>query len=285
MALARKSSDCLGPHLRMPWSENPALMVMSHAMWSDVRSGRKNTCLAEKYRLAKKCYDVNAAADVIEALWNEDVINTLFEQISSYLMRGIRIIVVYPTPKFQEEDCSETVGRNITNALPFMLATRLSQLLNAETSGEIIQTARPGRTTLKGHARFLYQPRFEGAVETKAVYILVDDAYSRGGTLAALRSHIVSNGGTVGAVCVLTNKDGKPWRFPISDQQVHEISKLYGREINNFIQEQVGHDICDLTESEGSFLIEWPESLPRNNKIPLLQRLREKFDSIRSTGE
>jgi hypothetical protein len=283
--------DCEGPHYRHAWNEDPALRVRPHSYWTLVANGGGGdhgsaAALKQHYAAAKKEFSVESAIALILHYFNERAMDGLFDDIKGAIMRELPLIVVHPTPKFQDVDHSKESGRYITNALPSVLAGIIAKHFGAIVDESIIQTARPGRTVLNRIQRFLYQPRFEGAVDPKAVYILVDDAYTLGGTLATLRSHIVGNGGTVGAVCVLCNKTGSPVPFAISDTQVSDIHNLYGLEVEAFWREKVGHDVRLLTYNEGAFLGEWSaDRLREGASPPLLQRLRERFDSARATGK
>ncbi len=282
---------CVGPHYRHAWNEEPALRILPHAAWALVSNGGGGdqgsaATLRQQYAAAKNDFSMESAAKLIEHYLDEGIIDSLFEDLTGAIRRGLPLIVVYPTPKFQDVDLSGEKGRYITNALPGVLAGMIAKRFGATLDENILQIARPGRTVLKRIQRFLYQPKFEGPVDAKAVYILVDDAYTLGGTLATLRSHIVSSGGTVGAVCVLCNQTGKPVPFAVSDGQVTRINEVYGPDAGAFWKEQVGHDVRLLTYNEGVFLGEWAEDRIREGaKSPLLQRLRERFDSARATGQ
>jgi len=283
--------DCEGSHYRHAWNENPALRVRPHSHWALVASGGGGdhgsaAALKQHYVAAKNEFSVESAISLILHYLNKRVLDSLLDDLKGAIMRGIPLVVVYPTPKFQGVDLSKEAGRHISNALPGVLAGMIARHFGASVDENIIQTARPGRTVLNRIQRFLYQPRFGGPVDPKAVYILVDDAYTLGGPLATLRSHIVGNGGTVGAVCVLCNETGHTVPFAISDAQVSDISGLYGLEVEEFWREKVGHDVRLLTYNEGVFLGEWSAARLREGaKIPLLQHLRARFDSARATGK
>ena len=286
-----RRQDCEGPHYRHAWNEDPALRVLPHSRWTMVANGGGGdhgsaAALKQHYVAAKNEYSVESAISLIMHYLNDRTMDGLLEDLKGAIIRGTPLIVVYPTPKFQDVDLSQETGRYISNALPGALAGIIAKRFGASVDQNIIQIARPGRTVLNRIQRFLYQPRFEGAVDVKAVYILVDDAYTLGGTLATLRSHIVGNGGTVGAVCVLCNQTGHPVPFAISDTQVSDISELYGLEVEAFWREKVGHDVRLLTYNEGVFLGEWStDRLREGAEPPLLQHLRERFDSARATGK
>lgn len=291
MGSSPKPKDCEGPHFRCSWHETPPLQVLPHTTWAVVKNGGGGDIgsagsLVQHYNKAKNEHSVDDAIAVIENYWDANVVTQLIEVLNEPLRRNIPLIVVFPTPKFQDTGAGAIDGKFITNALPGVLADYIALNFSATVETGITQKARPGKTSLNGIQRFLYQPKFIGAVRSDAMYILVDDAYTHGGTLATLRSHIVENGGTVAAVCVLCNKTGKPVSFPVTDEQVTEIKSFYGSDVGEFWKEQVGHHVTLLTHNEALFLEDWAKARFRERvKPPLLQRLRARFDSARATGK
>jgi hypothetical protein len=279
-----------GPHVRCAWSDTPPLIVYSHTSWTILKNGGGGDhgtakSLVQHYKAAKNEHSVTDAVAVVNQYFQKSMEAWLIDCLAVPLRRNTRIIVVYPSPKFQgvRQDEAE---RHITNALPGTMAGRVAAIIDAEVNKEIIQIARAGRTALNRVQRLLYQPKFEGRVDPKAVYILVDDAYTLGGTLAALRSHIVTNGGTVGAVCVLCNGTGSSVPFGIKDTQVLDIKKNYGSGIEDYWKKEVGHDVDNLTYNEGDFLLDWArERLSKGDFSSLLQQFRKRIDSARTRGK
>jgi hypothetical protein len=290
-SLATQSAlNSSGPHVRCAWSETPPLMVHTHTSWTVLKSGGRGDhgtakSLVEHYQAAKNKNSVPDAIAVVKQYFNQSVLTCLIDCLTVPIRRKTRIIVVYPSPKFQGVG-QDKAERHITNALPGTMAGAVAAMIGAEVNEDIIQVARAGRTALKRVQRFLYQPKFEGSVDPKAVYILVDDVYTLGGTLAALRSHIVTNGGTVGAVCVLCNGTGSPAPFGVESTQVLDIKKYYGSDVEGYWKKEVGHDVEYLTYNEGAFLFDWAKDRLREGyREPLLQCLRERLDSARATGK
>lgn len=59
------------------------------------------------------------------------------------------------------------------------------------------------RKTLSGMERLIHIPRFKGKITEGKTYVIVDDVVTQGGTVCALRNHIMSHGGKVAAVAAL----------------------------------------------------------------------------------
>jgi hypothetical protein len=149
-------------------------------------------------------------------------------------------------------------------------------LLEAEIDGEIVQRARVGRTVLTPFPRFLWQPSFDGAVRPDVAYIIVDDVLTLGGTTAALRSHIVNNGGTVAAYTALAHKSGHSQPLALSEQTWQQLCSLYGNELGSFWEREIGHHARNLSEAEGSYLAKWGFGQDRSG-APLLECLRSRL--------
>lgn len=174
---------------------------------------------------------------------------------------------------------SQLAGRpRVRNALPIQYAAQLKELLDAELDMAIVEIGRVGRTKLRRFPRFLCQPCFDGAVRQDAAYILVDDVVTSGGTLAALRSHILRAGGTVVAVTTLAHGSGQWQPLALSDVTWKELCSIYGEELGPFWQREIGHDARNLTEAEGRTLARWGAfGSPRSARLAPIQRLRNRL--------
>jgi hypothetical protein len=188
---------------------------------------------------------------------------------------------VVPHPPF--DDISGigafAVGKTkVTNTLPIQYAAQLAVQLEGEIDNKIIQKARVGRTKLTNFPRFLCQPCFEGEIRPDAAYILIDDVVTTGGTLAALRSYIIGNGGMVAASTVLAHGSGQDRPLALADVTWQELSNLYGAELGSFWEREIGHDARYLTDTEGHILVRFGhESVQDRPGVPLLQCLRDRL--------
>src|SRR5262249_55733597 len=135
-------------------------------------------------------------------------------------------------------------------------------------------SARAGRTKLNTWLRYLCQPSFDGEVSKDRPYVLVDDVITTGGTLATLRSYIVSSGGTVAGTTALAHKNGVHQKFAIADETFGVLCKTYGQELPLYWTETFGHGPASLTDAEAQFLalFKWE---PGNEPV---QRLRERIN-------
>lgn len=249
----------IGPHYRVPWRPHDPEWVWVHSRLDEVkgtyrRGAKEGAAGTDRYMRAKHEFDMEAAVEIINEGLSADVVDII---IDCLLVANKPPVVVMPHPKFDAGEGVIDIAGGPTNALPFALAATLAVELGCETDEAIHEIARPGRTKLNTFERFIWQPRFDGAVRPDRAYLLVDDAVSCGGTLACLRSFIVEHGGTVFAATALANPERQHVRFPITDGTVRSIVAVFGPEIDGFWKQEIGHGIGCLTEVEGQRLAEW----------------------------
>jgi hypothetical protein len=197
------------------------------------------------------------------------------------MSKEIPLICVVPHPPFDDSSGIGALGvrrPKVTNTLPIQYAGEIAVQLDAQVDDKIVQKARVGRTKLTKFPRFLCQPCFEGEVRRDVAYILVDDVVTTGGTLAALRSYIIENGGTVAGITVLAHGSGQDRVLALSATRWQELHSLYGAEIGSFWEREIGHDAQCLTDAEGEILVRFGhQSLEDRPGVPLLQCLRDRL--------
>lgn len=276
----------VGPHRRSYWRASEPEVIRVATRYTNVKGTApgdrgSNRAAAALYDQAKRHNDADAAAQLANEYFSDRVIDLIVDDLTPHFQANREIFIVHPHPCFNGDDTSPTVGP-ITNALPLACAALLADVLGATMCETIIQVNRPGRTALNATQRLLYQAKFDGHVEPGAVYVLVDDNCTMAGTLAMLRTHIVDNGGIIGAVCVLCSPDGLDMRFPIAKSTLDVVLSSYGPEINAYWLKEVGHEVSTLTEPEGSLLCRWAEHRSWEQNF---QSLRTRIDRARANAE
>jgi hypothetical protein len=234
-------------HPRQPWAGGEKVYVC--ATLGELNGGgltrREGSRERSKlYNLAKFRGDHESADKLIGMCISDRVIDRIIDDVEQYMAAGVPIICVVPHPPF--DDISGigafAVGKTkVTNTLPIQYAAQLAVQLEGEIDNKIIQKARVGRTKLTNFPRFLCQPCFEGEIRPDAAYILIDDVVTTGGTLAALRSYIIGNGGMVAASTVLAHGSGQDRPLALADVTWQELSNLYGAELGSFWEREIGH--------------------------------------------
>jgi hypothetical protein len=278
------------PHQREPWNGNLAVEVcvrLGFLKGRDLTAGRHQR--TSDYQLAKEQGDYDAAQRLVQACCAAapGTVERIVDAVISHIERGTRVICIVPHPPFDDDaaDGSDLIGKKrVRNALPLQYAHHLAALLGAEVEMNIVQKARVGRTKLSKFLRFLCQPGFEGAVDPGAVYVLVDDVFTMGGTLAALRSHIVRNEGTVACTTTLAHVTGRSQTLALQRQTWDELVKEFGAELDGFWTTEIGHGAQCLTEAEGQSLVQWAREQSSSGSR-LLQRLRDRLTEAAATGK
>ncbi len=126
----------------------------------------------------------------------------------------------------------ESTGRN---AIPLAYALRFKKKYGL-TLSDVVQTNKPGHTGTDRIGRLLRRARFDGEVEEGREYILLDDAWTMGGTLRDLKDYIESKGGKVVALTALSCS-----RYGTSIRPTEEqIKELTHKGITNEQLKQLG---------------------------------------------
>jgi hypothetical protein len=243
------------------------------------------------YRRAKEHGGYDAADRIVRACMDaaEPVIDHMVDVVFPLMEEGRRLISVVPHPPFDDwkGDGVGLVGRlRVKNALPLQYRARLAEVLGMDIDTEIVQRARVGRTKLDRFPRFLWQPSYTGSVNPAAAYVLVDDVFTVGGTLAALRAHILAGGGTVALMTTLAHGKGRAQPLALGAQTCDELLALFGANFGSFWKREIGHDADCLTEAEGRFLVRWAREEGSSQRgEPLLQRLRDRLFEAAAKGQ
>ena len=277
------------PHPREPWGGGETVYVCGRL---DDLNGKALEGAQAKSRIilylkAKTVADYDAADRLVEVMLSDRVLDQLVDDLTPFMVKGTPILCVIPHPPFDDlyGDGADLIRRGVKNALPVQYMARLGMVLDAEIDSEIVQKARVGRTKLKEFPRFLCQPCFDGAVRRDAAYILVDDVLTTGGTLAALRSHIIRGGGKVAAITTLAHGSGQ-WRdLALSDGTWHQLEAAFGNELNEFWRKEIGHEAKRLTEAEANVLLRWHAKSVAGTGRPALQCLRDRLAEAAAKGE
>ena len=290
----RRSSLVSFLHKRCSWHGNEVVHVLvrlGRLKGTDESLGKGRTSNATDYTTAKENGDYHAAVRGINACADHSasVIDQMVDIIAPIYETGQKLICAVPHPPFDDlqGDGADLVGKPLVkNALPLAYQAWISETFGADPDQTIIQKARVGRTKLGRMPRYLCQPAFDGHVDPTAAYILADDVCTMGGSLAALRSHIITHGGKVVLITTLAHSSGRSQALAISGKTWDKLSSLFGGEFATFWEGEIGHDPRCLTEAEGSGLVQWSldEGGGRTGQF-LLQHLRSRLATAAATGK
>lgn len=136
------------------------------------------------------------------------------------------------------------------NAIPQVLAEVAALVCGAQADQAIVQSTKVYHTGADPMKRLISRPAFEGAVQAKAKYVLVDDVTSLGGTLAELAHYIQAQGGIVHDVFVLVNA-GRKKSLHADRMVLRKLETRYAHEIPNIF----GIEVRALTANEAQYLV------------------------------
>jgi hypothetical protein len=137
------------------------------------------------------------------------------------------------------------------NALAIAYAQWLGHEFDWVVDTEIFQDKTIARDKSGVWTRISNRCSFRGEIDKKAVYVIVDDVITTGGTLADLRSFIHRKGGVVIAMSAIASRDGRPQRIRLGDDTRANLERFYGNDLGAFCHENLGFSYDCFTDSEG----------------------------------
>jgi len=137
-----------------------------------------------------------------------------------------------------------------------LLFLEMAIRLGLEVTLAIVQTNTVGHTRAGGFHRLAFQPTFDGQVEAGRDHVLVDDHVGLGSTLANLRGHIESHGGTV-VLATTLSASRRSEVLALRAATLHSLSDKHG-ELDKYWRHHVGFGIDVLTEAEARYLLRAP---------------------------
>ena len=215
------------PWLTFPpvWIHSPEKTVKSHPHYTAGKAGDSDSA----YQLVKDCLSL-------------EVIHSIH---ASFKTRKPVIASAH------------AIERDGVNAIPEVLADLLGMHLGWQVDSSIVQSNIVAHTGADGFSRLARQARFEGSVESGEAYFLVDDFIGQGGTLANLRSFLISKGAHVIGASVLT---GKPYsaNLALSEETLKLLQTKHGPELEIWWRATFNFGYECLTESEARYLVNTP---------------------------
>lgn len=182
---------------------------------------------------AAKAGDFDAALELVE-----DLASDFLAGIKSCFPSGMNFVSPY---------AREATG---DNALPLVLSLECARKMSGKSDTDVVQVQKVFHTGADPMERLMLRPSFEGQVTPGALYVLVDDVTSMGGTLAELANFVLLKGGKIAGSVVLVNA-GRSKRFSPVKKHIQLLEDRFGDEINEIF----GIHTTALTANEASYLV------------------------------
>jgi len=204
--------------------------VVVHASTEDPERSKKNPHVDELYEKAKRGGDTDAAIELAHIMVSPDKVSDL---VSKYDKEKPVIIPVLGMEK------------DSINKIPLALAKEIGAQTGWDVQADVFQVRKEGRTGMGGTSRFTAQASFEGEIDPKRKFVLVDDHAAMGGTLRNLADHIMQQGGEVLAMSTMTaGRNGQ--KVAPSPKAINRLNQEYGQDAAKLHKEMFG-----LPEPEG----------------------------------
>ncbi|MFT8795198.1 MAG: phosphoribosyltransferase [Acetobacter orientalis] len=140
--------------------------------------------IAKQHMLVDARESIRSARVIIDELHDERV----FDLIGEYVRMGRTTKVLAPVK----------VPDVNTNALGMAYAQAVANVFGFDVASDVFQiTSEKRDRRVDAMSRLGLPPLFDGEIEAGADYILVDDVFTTGGTLACLRGYVHRHGGNV----------------------------------------------------------------------------------------
>ncbi|NJR80071.1 phosphoribosyltransferase [Sphingomonas sp. 36D10-4-7] len=201
-----------------------------------------------RYEQAKRHADARRAVELCEDLCSEKVIGELYDLGCDTDPPAIVVAPAMP------------VGET-RNALGRGFAAWLARETSLGVETRIVQTNAVKRDLITNpYQRLAHSPTFEGPVQQGGSYILADDVFTMGGTLAALRGFIESRGGNVVAITTIAEKEGLHVPISLDPETKTALYAVHGGVLASLVPQRIGFGLDCLTQPEGRFLLREPSA-------------------------
>lgn len=156
--------------------------------------------------------------------------------------------------------------------LPIMAGNRLPEAFARQIGMEIHTGVREAesqsRKALSGMERLLHTPCFYGKINKGVNYVIVDDVVTQGGTVSALRKHVIRNGGAVTAVTALALSADSRILAPELGDINNLIDKFTYMVLTDLLRKHnIADDVWELTRSQIRYLLRFEKTEHIANSI------------------
>ena len=235
---------------RLPWISFADAIILAE---------ESRTRLHPEYPDAKAKGNAVAAANLASSLVDQVSINRIHKLIAEVTVSRDPVLI-----------CANAYEQGY-NAIPAALSEHIKEHFGLQFETRVVQTNVVHHTGADGYGRLARQAAFAGEIRPKREYVMVDDFIGQGGTLANLRGWIETQGGKVVGAVALTGKSYSAKLNP-NQEQLHELRKKHGSDLEHWWENVFGHTLDCLTYSEARYLTRSPDADTIRNRITAAMR-------------
>lgn len=239
---ARQPENQEHQEIRTAWGDFPPV----------VSNGKLGELKNEPEYSAAKAGDVEQSALLVEKLLKDETVQEIKDLI------GDSKPILVPV---------QSVEASGKNRIPQATAFALAEKLGLQVDESIYQSNTVKRTDTGIYHRYVAPPEFKGEVQAGKSYLIVDDTFSVGGTIATLKGYIENNGGKVIGSTVMTAHALKV-DIPILPNMLQSLQQKQG--LNEYWKQEFGYGVDKLTQQEAGHL-----------RKPTLEQIQERVQEAR----
>lgn len=193
---------------------------------------------------SKRRRDTRAAVALIDDIFQDEVLDRL-QDATLHQRRNRRLVVLAPAATPSES----------SNALAITYAQWLGEMMGWDVAENVYQRKDFSKDGSDFWPRFTHSSEFYGHIEPGRHYVLADDIFTLGGTLADLRGFVETNDATVVAMTALAHRSGKDVQISLADKTRFGLKSVYGSELDELCAKELGYGQDCLTEPEANRLL------------------------------
>jgi hypothetical protein len=220
--------------------------VFIHTHWTQNRN-LSSRGLAEHpdYVPAKEHADIDAAKRVINDIVDEITIDRIVDAVD-----GRESFVLAPLALPSETN----------NILPVAYTVFLARELDFTICKNIHQKKNISRDRRGFWERVIMNPEFYGPVHAGKNYVIADDVFTIGGTIAGLRSYIENNGGNVLCATALAHPSGENVDIAPKPSTLAKLRHQHGEPLDSLLRKELGYGLECITEPEAYRFLQCPRT-------------------------
>jgi hypothetical protein len=192
------------------------------------------------YHAAKRSANVLAATQVIDDVFSDAALDRI---VDAFRDRIPCVLAPSAVPEDSKNALAITYAQWLANELEIPVCNTIFQLRDVKRDAQTVWN------------RLRFQPSFYGDVPQQVDFILADDVFTLGGTLANLRGFIELKGSRVISMTCLAHRSGNHVQVALTPRTLYGLQSKFGDDLNELLCDELGYEVSCLTEPEGLRLL------------------------------